>query len=55
MKTLTLLFAALLLSACNPTFDRPPLLHAEGTAAGKAAKQGAETPREPAPAARAVG
>ncbi|MEI2432005.1 hypothetical protein RDV84_08715 [Lysobacter yananisis] len=53
MKTLTLLFAALLLSACNPTFDRPPLLHADGAVAGKA-KQGDATPPRAA-AARAVG
>ncbi|WP_394539306.1 hypothetical protein PRJ39_01790 [Lysobacter enzymogenes] len=53
MKTLTLLFAVLLLSACNPTFDRPPLLHADGAVAGQA-KQGAAAPRVPTQA-RAVG
>ncbi|SDZ13370.1 hypothetical protein SAMN04487939_11768 [Lysobacter sp. yr284] len=53
MKTLTLLFAALLLSACNPTFDRPPLLQADGAVTGQA-KQGIAAPRAPAQA-RAVG
>lgn len=33
MKTLSVLLATLLLSACNPTFDQPPLLHAGGAAA----------------------
>lgn len=52
MKTLTVLFATLSLCACNPTFDRPPLLRAGGAAASAPAQAAPLAAASPAPAQR---